>query len=402
MGHYYCGLHFQQFEVLLFTKANRRIKVPGLLPDVDPNGLVEYSVVYTDRSVNHMSLSFREVMTDISSTLKEVYNADAVAVVPGSGTFGMEAVARQFATNQNVMVIRNGWFSYRWTQILEMGSIASSHTVSMANPVRDEEQAPFAPPDLDLVLTKINEEKPKVVFAPHVETSAGMLLPDSYISQVADATHQSGGIMVLDCIASGALWVDMKKTGVDVIVSAPQKGWSGTPCCALVMMSQRALDMLQSTESSSFACDLKKWREIMEAYENGGHAYHATMPTDGLKNFRDVMKETQGLGFEAMKEAQIDLGNKIRAILEEHGYKSVAADGYKSPGVIVSYTNDPAIKSGAKFSQAGMQIAGGVPLKCGEPEDFSTFRIGLFGLDKLTNIQRTVETFASTLSTVQE
>ena len=376
--------------------------MPGLLPDVDPNGLVEYSVVYTDRSVNHMSLSFREVMTDISSTLKEVYNADAVAVVPGSGTFGMEAVARQFATNQNVMVIRNGWFSYRWTQILEMGSIASSHTVSMANPVRDEEQAPFAPPDLDLVLTKINEEKPKVVFAPHVETSAGMLLPDSYITQVADATHQSGGIMVLDCIASGALWVDMKKTGVDVIVSAPQKGWSGTPCCALVMMSQRALDMLQSTESSSFACDLKKWREIMEAYENGGHAYHATMPTDGLKNFRDVMKETQGLGFEAMKEAQIDLGNKIRAILEEHGYKSVAADGYKSPGVIVSYTNDPAIKSGAKFSQAGMQIAGGVPLKCGEPEDFSTFRIGLFGLDKLTNIQRTVETFASTLATVQE
>ena len=376
--------------------------MPGLLPDVDPNGLVEYSVVYTDRSVNHMSLSFREVMTDISSTLKEVYNADAVAVVPGSGTFGMEAVARQFATNQNVMVIRNGWFSYRWTQILEMGSIASSHTVSMANPVRDEEQAPFAPPDLDLVLTKINEEKPKVVFAPHVETSAGMLLPDSYITQVADAAHQSGGIMVLDCIASGALWVDMKKTGVDVIVSAPQKGWSGTPCCALVMMSQRALDMLQSTQSSSFACDLKKWREIMEAYENGGHAYHATMPTDGLKNFRDVMKETQGLGFEAMKEAQIELGNKVRAVLEEHGYKSVAADGYKSPGVIVSYTNDPAIKSGAKFSQAGMQIAGGVPLKCGEPEDFSTFRIGLFGLDKLTNIQRTVETFSSTLSTVQE
>ena len=376
--------------------------MPGLLPDVDPNGLVEYSVVYTDRSVNHMSLSFREVMTDISSTLKEVYNADAVAVVPGSGTFGMEAVARQFATNQNVMVIRNGWFSYRWTQILEMGSIASSHTVSMANPVRDEEQAPFAPPDLDLVLTKIHEEKPKVVFAPHVETSAGMLLPDSYITQVADATHQSGGIMVLDCIASGALWVDMKKTGVDVIVSAPQKGWSGTPCCALVMMSQRALDILQSTESSSFACDLKKWREIMEAYENGGHAYHATMPTDGLKTFRNVMKETQSLGFEAMKEAQIELGNKIRAVLEEHGYKSVAAVGYKSPGAILSYTNDPAIKSGAKFSQAGMQIAGGVPLKCGEPEDFSTFRIGLFGLDKLTNIQRTVETFASTLSTVQE
>ena len=375
--------------------------MPGLLPDVDPNGLVEYLVVYTDRSVNHMSLSFREVMTDISSTLTEVYNADAIAVVPGSGTFGMEAVARQFATNQNVMVIRNGWFSYRWTQILVMGSIASSHTVLMANSVRDEDLAPFAPPALELVLTKINEEKPKVVFAPHVETSAGMLLPDDYISQVAAATHQNGGIMVLDCIASGALWVDMKKTGVDVIVSAPQKGWSGTPCCALIMMSQRALGTLQSTESSSFACDLKKWREIMEVYENGGHAYHATMPTDGLKNFRDVMKETQALGFETMKEAQIELGEKMRAVLEDHGYKSVAADGYKSPGVIVSYTNDPAIKSGAKFSEAGMQIAGGVPLKCGEPENFSTFRIGLFGLDKLTNIQRTVEIFSTTLSTVQ-
>ena len=272
----------------------------------------------------------------------------------------------------------------------------------MANPVRDEEQAPFAPPDLDLVLTKINEEKPKVVFAPHVETSAGMLLPDSYITQVADAIHQSGGIMVLDCIASGALWVDMKKTGVDVIVSAPQKGWSGTPCCALVMMSQRALDMLRSTESSSFACDLKKWREIMEAYENGGHAYHATMPTDGLKNFRDVMKETQGLGFEAMKEAQIDLGNKIRAILEEHGYKSVAADGYKSPESSSHIQMTLRSNPGQNSPKPECKLLAVCLLKCGEPEDFSTFRIGLFGLDKLTNIQRTVETFSSTLSTVQE
>ena len=376
--------------------------MPGLLPDVDPNGLIEYSVVYTDRSVNHMSLSFREVMTDISSTLKQVYNADGVAVVPGSGTFGMEAVARQFATDQNVMVIRNGWFSYRWTQILERGKIASSHSVCMAQPVSNEEQSPFAPAGLDQVLQRINEESPKVVFAPHVETSAGMLLPDEYIARVAEATHRNGGILVLDCIASGALWVDMQKTGVDVIVSAPQKGWSGTPCCALVMMSQRALDALQNTESSSFACDLKKWREIMEAYENGGHAYHATMPTDGLKNFRNVMKETQELGFEKMKEAQIELGNRIRSVLEKHGYKSVASDGYKSPGVIVSYTNDPAIKSGAKFSAAGMQIAGGVPLQCGEPDDFSTFRIGLFGLDKLIDIERTVETFSATLSTVQE
>ena len=300
--------------------------MPGLLPDVDPDGLIEYSVVYTDRAVNHMSLSFREVMIDISDTLKEVYNADGVAVVPGSGTFGMEAVARQFATNQNVMVIRNGWFSYRWTQILEMGSIASSHSICMANPVSDEGQSGFAPADIELVLQRIDEESPKVVFAPHVETSAGMLLTDEYISRVADATHRNGGIMVLDCIASGALWVDMKKTGVDVIVSAPQKGWSGTPCCAIVMMSQLALDMLENTQSSSFACDLKKWREIMEAYEKGGHAYHATMPTDGLKNFRNVMKETQELGFDKMKEAQIELGNRIRIVLENHGYQSVAAE----------------------------------------------------------------------------
>ena len=376
--------------------------MPGLLPDVDPDGLIEYSVVYTDRAVNHMSLSFREVMIDISDTLKEVYNADGVAVVPGSGTFGMEAVARQFATDQNVMVIRNGWFSYRWTQILEMGSIASSHSICMANPVSEEGQSAFAPADIELVLQRIDEERPKVVFAPHVETSAGMLLTDEYISRVADATHRNGGIMVLDCIASGALWIDMKKTGVDVIVSAPQKGWSGTPCCAIVMMSQLALDMLENTQSSSFACDLKKWREIMEAYEKGGHAYHATMPTDGLKNFRNVMKETQELGFDKMKEAQIELGNRIRIVLESHGYQSVAADGFKSPGVIVSYTNDPDIKSGAKFTAAGMQIAGGVPLKCGEPENFSTFRIGLFGLDKLTNIDRTVETFSETLAAIQE
>ena len=374
--------------------------MPGLLPDVDPNGLVEYSVVYTDRSVNHMSLSFREVMTDISLTLKEVYNADAVAVVPGSGTFGMEAVARQFATNQNVMVIRNGWFSYRWTQILEMGSIASSHTVSMANPVRDEEQAPFAPPDLDLVLTKINEEKPKVVFAPHVETSAGMILPDEYLSTIADAVHAVGGIFVLDCIASGTIWVDMQQCGVDVLISAPQKGWSGTPCCALVMMGPRAVELLETTSSSSFSCDLKKWREIMTAYEQGAHAYHATMPTDGLRNFRDVMFETKELGFLGMENAQHELGKQVRNLLQEYGYPSVAGVGYEAPGVVVSYTTDADIKNGSKFKAQGLQIAGGVPLQCGEPEDFSTFRIGLFGLDKLKNIDRTVSSLAEAIETI--
>ena len=374
--------------------------MPGLLPEVDPEGLLEYSVVYTDRSVNHMSQSFQSVMNDISATLRTVYNAEAVAVVPGSGTFGMEAVARQFATNENVLVVRNGWFSYRWTQIFEAGAIPSSHSVFMAEQIGNDPFAPFAPHAINEVIEKIKTEKPKVVFAPHVETSAGMILPDDYISELADATHENGGILVLDCIASGAIWIDMEETGVDVLISAPQKGWSGTPCCALVMLGNRAVQRLAETTSSSFSCDLKKWREIMAAYENGGHAYHATMPTDGLRNFRDVMIETQNLGFEAMKESQNLLGSKAREVLEAKGFPSVAAEGFQAPGVIVSYTNDPDIKSGSKFSKAGMQIAGGVPLQCGEPEGFSTFRIGLFGLDKLTNIDRTIGTLSETLSLI--
>ncbi|HJM28183.1 MAG: aminotransferase class V-fold PLP-dependent enzyme [Acidimicrobiales bacterium] len=375
--------------------------MPGLLPEVDPEGLLEYSVVYTDRSVNHMSQSFQEVMNDISATLKTVYNAEAVAVVPGSGTFGMEAVARQFATNENVLVVRNGWFSYRWTQIFESGNIPSTHSVCMARQIADEPQAPFTPTPIEEVTERIKTEKPKVVFAPHVETSAGMILPDGYITQLASVTHENGGILVLDCIASGAIWVDMKQTGVDVLISAPQKGWSGTPCCALVMLGGRAVDRLSETSSSSFACDLKKWCEIMTAYEGGGHAYHATMPTDGLRNFRDVMMETKFLGFKEMKEAQNLLGWKAREVLVGQGFPSVAAEGFQAPGVIVSYTDDPGIKSGAKFANAGMQIAGGVPLQCGEPEGFSTFRIGLFGLDKLTNVGRTVDTLAGTLSQIR-
>ena len=374
--------------------------MPGLLPEVDPEGLLEYSVVYTDRSVNHMSQSFQSVMNDVSTTLRAVYNAEAVAIVPGSGTFGMEAVARQFATNENVLVVRNGWFSYRWTQIFEAGAIPSSHSVCMAQQIGNDPFAPFAPHALNEVIEKIKTEKPKVVFAPHVETSAGMILPDDYISKLADATHENGGILVLDCIASGAIWIDMKETGVDVLISAPQKGWSGTPCCGLVMLGDRAVQRLAETTSSSFSCDLKKWREIMAAYENGGHAYHATMPTDGLRNFRDVMMETQSLGFEAMEESQNLLGSKAREVLEAKGFSSVAAKGFQAPGVIVSYTNDPDIKSGSKFSKAGMQIAGGVPLQCGEPEGFSTFRIGLFGLDKLTNIDRTIGKLDETLSLI--
>jgi aspartate aminotransferase-like enzyme len=371
--------------------------MPGLLPDVDPHGLLEYSVVYTDRSLNHMSKSFQGVMNDISATLKKVYNAKAVVVVPGSGTFGMEAVARQFATGKKCLVVRNGWFSYRWTQIFEMGGIPASSTVLKARPVEEGPRAAFAPALIEEVVATIRKERPDVVFAPHVETSSGMILPDAYIRAAADAVHDAGGLFVLDCIASGAIWVDMEACSVDVLISAPQKGWSGSPCCGLVMLSPRSRDAIESTSSTSFACDLLKWLQIMEAYENGGHAYHATMPTDPLARFRDVMKETEEIGLEKLRAAQQELGDGIRTLLVGSGIKSVAADGFQAPGVVVSYTDDPDVKSGKKFLESGLQIAAGVPLQCDEPEDFQTFRIGLFGLEKLQNVDRTVETFERAL-----
>ncbi len=374
----------------------------GLLPNVDPDGLLEYSVVYTDRSLNHMSGSFQGVMNDISSTLKKVYNAAAVAVVPGSGTFGMEAVARQFATGKNCLVIRNGWFSYRWTQIFEMGNIPAACTVMKARQQGDGETAPFAPPPVEEVVARIHQEMPDFVFAPHVETSSGMILPDDYIRAVTEAVHAVGGLMVLDCIASGTLWVDMEACGVDILISAPQKGWSGSPCCGLVMMGPAALERIGSTTSSSFACDLHKWLQIMQAYENGGHAYHATMPTDALTRFRDVMKETEAYGFEKVRNEQQQLGDRIRALLAEKGIHSVAAEGFGAPGVVVSYTDDAAIQNGSKFAALGLQIAAGVPLQCDEPEGFRTFRIGLFGLDKLHNIDRTVASFEAALEQVLE
>lgn len=371
--------------------------MPGLLPNVDPDGLLEYSVVYTDRALNHMSASFQHVMNDISSTLKGVYNAAGVVVVPGSGTFGMEAVARQFATDKKVLVVRNGWFSYRWSQIFEVGRIPSHETVLKAHRVGEGPQAPFAPVPIEELVKTIEAERPDVVFAPHVETSAGMMLPDDYIRAATDAVHAVGGIFVLDCIASGTIWIDMEECGVDVLVSAPQKGWSGSPCCGLVMLSALGLERLASTRSSSFACDLGKWHQIMQAYEQGGHAYHATMPTDGLRSFAAVMHETGDFGYSAAKEAQTELGRRIRAALEARGYPSVAAEGFQAPGVVVSYTDDPDVKSGAKFSASGMQIAAGVPLAIDEGDDFRTFRIGLFGLDKLKNVDRTVSTFEQVL-----
>ena len=372
----------------------------ALLPDVDPDGLLEYSVVYTDRALNHMSQSFQSVMNDISRTLGQVYNAHSVTIVPGSGTFGMEAVARQFATDKDVLVIRNGWFSYRWTQIFEAGAIPATETVMMARQLTDETEGQFAPPPIDEVTAAIAEKKPAVVFAPHVETSAGMILPDDYITAVADAVHAVDGIFVLDCIASGTIWVDMAATGVDVLCSAPQKGWSGPPCAGLVMMSERATELLATTKSSSFACDLSKWRDIMAAYENGGHAYHATMPTDALTKFRDVMAETEAYGFSEVKADQAELGRRVREVLANRGVVSVAADGFGAPGVVVSFTADPNVKNGSKFAAAGMQIAGGVPLQVGERDDYSTFRLGLFGLDKLQNIDRTVASLEAALDEV--
>ncbi|MFN3823622.1 MAG: aminotransferase class V-fold PLP-dependent enzyme [Pseudorhodobacter sp.] len=359
-------------------------------PHVDPEGLEEFSVVFTDRSLNHMSARFQAVMRDLSEGLREVYGAAAVAVVPGGGSYAMEAVARQFGRGARVLVVRNGWFSYRWSQIFEAGGFASAVDVVMARQSGNEARAPYAPPPVEEVVARIREQRPAAVFAPHVETSAGIILPDDYIRAMAEAAHEVGALMVLDCIASGCIWVDMAASGVDVLISAPQKGWSASPSAGLVMLSERAEARLAETASDSFALDLKKWRAIMAAYEGGGHAYHATMPTDALLGFRDAMAETRAMGFEAAQAAQWDLGRGVRALLAARGVRSVAAEGFAAPGVVVSYTDDPAIQNGARFRELGLQIAAGVPLQVGEGEAFRTFRIGLFGLDKLRDVPATL------------
>ena len=365
--------------------------MPGLLPKIDPNGLLEYSVVYTDRSLNHMSDSFQGVMNDVSSSLKEVYSAESVILVPGGGTYGMEAVARQFATDKDCLVLRNGWFSYRWSQIFEMGNIPSKLAVLKATRESAGSQEPFSPVDIDQVVQQIKTEKPAMVFAPHVETSSGIILPDEYIQSVSDAVHSVGGMFVLDCIASGAIWVDMEKCGVDILVSAPQKGWSASPAFGMVMLSSSASEIIHNTQSTSFSCDLLKWLQIMQAYENGGHAYHATMPTDAIKHFRDTINETAEFGFDKARDKQQELGDRVRSLLKKHGFISVAADGFLAPGVVVSYTSDKAIHNGSKFKDLGMQIAAGVPLQCDEGNDYQTFRLGLFGLDKLKDVDAAVQ-----------
>lgn len=373
----------------------------ALRQDIDPNGLLEYSVVYTDRALNHMSQVFQQVMTDLSSELKSVYNADAVVIVPGSGTYGMEAVARQLANDEDCLIIRNGWFSYRWTQILEKGKIAKSSTVLTAERADDSESPrPFAPVDIDTAVAKIKAEKPAVVFAPHVETSSGMILSTDYIKALSAAVHSVGGLLVIDCIASGCVWLDMKELGIDVLISAPQKGWSSTPCAGLVMLSDAAIKKVDNTESDSFSLDLKQWLTIMRAYENGGHAYHATMPTDGLRQFRDTLLEAKEIGFDTLCDAQWELGTRIRKVLADKGIESVAAEGFEAPGVVVAYTDRDDMHKGSAFAEAGMQIAAGVPLKVGEPDNFKTFRLGLFGLDKLTDIDGAVTRFESALEEV--
>ena len=358
----------------------------ALRPDIDPDGLLEYSVVFTDRSLNHMSQTFQQVMRDIHATLCEVYGADRAVVIPGGGTYAMESVARQLATGKMALVIRNGFFSYRWTQIFEAGAIPAHEIVMKARRVGDGPQAPFAPAPIEEVVERIRAEKPDVVFAPHVETASGMILPDAYIRAVAEAVHEVGGLFVLDCIASGCVWVDMRETGVDVLISAPQKGWSAPPSSGLVMLNDAALERVKAAQTTSFALDLNKWNAIMEAYLGGGHAYHATMPTDALRVFHKAMMETKAFGFARACEAQWEQGNAVRRILEQRGVRSVAAEGFQAPGVVVSYTDDPEVQSGKKFAAQGLQIAAGVPLMCDEGPDYKSFRLGLFGLDKLKDV----------------
>ncbi|MEM9105762.1 MAG: aminotransferase class V-fold PLP-dependent enzyme [Pseudomonadota bacterium] len=367
---------------------------------VDPDGLAEFSVVFTDRSLNHMSQRFQQVMRDISTHLKQVYNADHIALVPGGGTFAMEAVARQFAQDADVLTVRNGWFSFRWSQILDAGNFHSSHTVLKAHPTQEGPKSPYQPAPIEEIVSAIQHHKPQVVFMPHVETSAGIIMPDEQIRRIAEAAHEVGGLLVLDCIASGCVWVDMKELGVDVLISAPQKGWSSSPCAGIVIMSDAAYARMEETESDSFAGSLKTWANIMSAYEKGGHAYHATMPTDALTDFRDTILECREFGFEKLKAAQLELGQRVRDMLAQRGLVSLAADGYGAPGVVVSYADDPSVQNGSAFVKQGVQIAAGVPLRCDEPEGFSTFRIGLFGLDKLGDIEGTVGRLSAAFDSV--
>ncbi|WP_027286664.1 aminotransferase class V-fold PLP-dependent enzyme [Ruania albidiflava] len=358
--------------------------------DIDPDGLLEYSVVFTDLSLNHMSQRFVGVMQETIDILRSTYQARSVAVVPGGGTYAMEAVARQLATGRRTLVLRNGLFSYRWSQIFDVGSIPAASTVLTARPVGEGHQAPWQPAPVEEVVAAIRAERPEVVFAPHVETASGMVLPEEYLRAVAEATHDGGGLFVLDCVASGALWVDMADLGVDVLITAPQKGWSGSPGAGLVMFGEAGHAAVVQSQTTSFAADLKKWLSIAEEYRAGHAPYHATMPTDTLAHNVELMRATTERGLEALRSAQTELGARVRDLLASRGLPSVAAEGFAAPTVVVVHTDDSDLYSGAAFKRVGLQVAAGVPLQCGEGEDFSTFRIGLFGLDKLGDVDGTV------------
>jgi len=358
--------------------------------------LLEYSVVYTDRAINLMSAPFQECMKDISSMLKDLFNAQHVAIIPGSGSFAMEAVARQFGTKKKCLVIRNGFFSFRWSDIFQVCGIPSEETVLKAKVQNDSNEPPMAPVSIEEVVNEIKEKKPDVVFAPHVETATGIILPDDYLKQVADAVHEVGGIFVLDAIAAGTLWADMEALGIDVLITAPQKGFSGPACCGIVLMNDKAKAICSATTSTSFACSLNKWCDVMEAYEKGGFMYYTTLPTDALMAFRQVMLETRDtIGFQAAKEAALKLGTLVRAAMSRSGLPSAAAPGFESPTVVVCYAKSADMV--ARFKANGLQIAGGVPFKCDEPANIMTFRIGLFGIDKLRNVERTAKTFEDAL-----
>merc|ERR1719487_1527052 len=306
----------------------------------------------------------------------------------------MEAVARQLGAGQTCLVIRNGFFSFRWSQIFESSGVAKKEIVMKARPVEAGPNPAYAPPPIEEVLETIKRERPGAVFAPHVEPASGIILPDEYIRQVADAVHGVGGLFVLDCIASGCCWVNMKALHVDVVISAPQKGYSASPFAGLVIMNEAAkAAVAASPNSTSFTLDLKKWIAVMDAYEDGKHMYHATMPTDAIVKFRDVLKESENYGFMQLKKDQLELGSSVRGLLKGRGIKSVAAEGFGAPGVVVSYTDDEDVKSGAKFAANGMQVAAGVPLMLDaftEGPEYKTFRLGLFGLEKLQHIPRAV------------
>ncbi|MFH4355460.1 MAG: aminotransferase class V-fold PLP-dependent enzyme [Neisseriaceae bacterium] len=369
---------------------------------VDPEGLLEFSVVYTNRALNHMSRAFQEVLRDLSCGLKEVYHAQHVAIVPGNGTTGMEAVVRQLAKGKKCLCLRNGFFNFRWSQILNLSQLCSAEVVIKAQSVSAVHYSAYVPATLEEVIKRIREERPNLVFATHVETSSGIRLTEAYIKEVARVTHEVGGWLIVDSIASGATWLDMQELNIDLLLTAPQKCWASTPCCALIMVNGAMRQYIDQTQSDSFALDLKKWFETMEVYERGGFAYYATMPTDSLKQLRDSMAEAKKLGLKNLKIQQEVLGREVRKLLKMRGFSLVADDAFAAWSIVVAYTDDLNIHSGKKWAEVGVQISSGVPLQCDEPSDFTTFRIGLLGWDKLNSVASTVAELEQAIGRIQK